>query len=111
MPDPVLLYLDEHVAKAVCDGLRLRGLDVLTVGEAGQTGASDADQLAFATLKGRVLVTRDADYLRLHAAGRAHAGIVYYRLPMCIGAAIRGLERVSRSRSADTMLNRIEFLS
>lgn len=33
-------YTDEHVAKAVVKGLRQRGVDVLTVLEAGMLGAS-----------------------------------------------------------------------
>ncbi len=33
--------MDEHVAKAVVRGMRERGVDVLTVTEAGTLGAAD----------------------------------------------------------------------
>ena len=36
-------YLDEHVAEAVATGLRSRGIDVLTLSEAGMLGASDKE--------------------------------------------------------------------
>ena len=53
----VLLYVDEDAAEhAVVQGLRARGLDVLTTIEAGQCGASDQDQLAFAVQHGRARV-------------------------------------------------------
>jgi predicted nuclease of predicted toxin-antitoxin system len=51
---------------AVALGLRLRGIDVSTTVEERLTGATDEQQLAFATGQGRVLVTHDADFLRLH---------------------------------------------
>ena len=39
-------YLDEHIHSAVAEGLRRRGVNVLTVQEAGKTGLSDREQLA-----------------------------------------------------------------
>ncbi|MEW6419266.1 MAG: DUF5615 family PIN-like protein [Nitrospirota bacterium] len=43
----IKFYTDEHVAKAVIKGLRQRGVDVLTVSEAGMRGASDKEHIAF----------------------------------------------------------------
>jgi predicted nuclease of predicted toxin-antitoxin system len=79
MAGTVKFYTDEHSAKAVAEGLRRRGIDVVTTYEAGMLGASDREQLAFAASEGRVLFTKDADFLRLHGAGVRHAGIVYSR--------------------------------
>ena len=70
-------FTDEHVARAVVIGLRRRGVDVLTVPEAGTLGASDAEQLQRASDEERVIFTQDDDFLRLEAAGTDHAGIVY----------------------------------
>jgi hypothetical protein len=42
----IRFYADEHVAKAVTAGPRLRLLDVLTVQEAGLAGAEDEAQVA-----------------------------------------------------------------
>jgi len=75
----IRLYTDEHVPKAVTRGLRERGVDVLTVSEAGMLGASDQGHLAPARQEGRVLFTQDADFLRLHTSGVGHSGIVYAR--------------------------------
>jgi predicted nuclease of predicted toxin-antitoxin system len=75
----IKLYTDEHAPRAVVRGLRERGVDTLTVSEAGMLGASDEEHLAFARGEGRVLFTQDDDLLRLHASGVEHAGIVSTR--------------------------------
>lgn len=80
MVERIKFYTDEHVPKAVARGLRERGVDVLTVAEVGMLGASDEEHLALARREERVLFTRDADFLRLHAAGVRHARIVYAHL-------------------------------
>ena len=77
MAERIRLYTDEHMPRAVVRGLRERGVDTLTVSEAGMLGASDQVHLSFARREGRVLLTQDDDFLRLHASGAEHAGIVY----------------------------------
>ena len=57
MADAVRFYADQHYPAPVTAGLRRRGIDVLTAQDAGQCGAIDADQLAFATGLGRTLLT------------------------------------------------------
>lgn len=57
MADRVKFYTDEHVSKAVVNGLRQRGVDVLTVAEAGMLGASDEEHLAFARREERVTLS------------------------------------------------------
>jgi predicted nuclease of predicted toxin-antitoxin system len=54
--------MDEHVSRAVIQGLRQRGVDVLSVPEAGTLGASDEEHLLFAVQAGRVLFTQGADF-------------------------------------------------
>lgn len=44
--EQIRFYLDEHIPSAVARGLRHRGVDVLTVQEAGRSGLSDPEQLA-----------------------------------------------------------------
>lgn len=60
----VLLYMDVHVHRAITDGLRRRGVDVMTAQEDGTTRLSDADLLDRATMLGRALFTFDDDLLR-----------------------------------------------
>lgn len=43
----------------------------------------------------RVIVTSDADHLRLHEKGVEHAGIVYLTKPLDTSQLIREVQRVS----------------
>ena len=101
---------DEHIPRAVAKGLRARGIDASTAAEAGQLGASDAALLASARTEGRVLITVDADHLRLHAAGVHHAGILFAPPDAAIGLLIGGAMLLAEVLSAEEMLNRVEFL-
>jgi hypothetical protein len=106
----ISFYLDEHVARAVALGLRRRGIDVLTVQEAGLAGESDRGHLAFAAAQGRVTFTQDDDFLRLHALGVSHTGIIYGPRRMSVGDVIRGLVLISNVLTPDEMRNHVEFL-
>ena len=110
MPSPCKFYTDEQVPKAVVDGLRRRGVDVLSTHEAEMLGASDVEQLALASEQGRVILTQDDDFLRLHAKGQNHCGIVYARQPTPIGDMIRGLMLIVQVLDAKEMQDHVEFL-
>jgi len=73
-------------------------------------GASDEKQLSLATSQGRVVFTQDADFLRLHASGIDHSGIVYVHQQTPIGEMVRGLMLVCQVLDASEMRNHIEFL-
>jgi hypothetical protein len=66
-------------------------VDAMTAAEANMLGTKDEQQLAFALREGRVIFTADDDFLRLHAAGVEHAGIVYAPKRTSIGEIVRGL--------------------
>lgn len=110
MSEKVKFYMDEHVAKAVVRGLRRQGVDVLTALEATMQGTSDEEHLALATREGRVLFTQDADFLRLHAIGVAHAGIAYVPQHTPLGRITRGLLLIYEVLDADSMKGKVEFL-
>jgi predicted nuclease of predicted toxin-antitoxin system len=110
MGQPISLYADEQVARAVVRGLRLRGLDVLTTAEAGLLGAPDEVHLALAQSQGRVILTQDDDFLRLHAAGAAHAGIIYAAQGTRVGDVIRGVMLIHDTLEAEDMAGHVEFL-
>lgn len=103
-------YTDEHVARAVIHGLRQRGVDVVSVPEAGMMGATDEAHLAFAQSQGRVLFTQDTDFLRLAGSGLTHAGIVYAAQHTSIGDVIRGLLLIYQVLEADELAGKIEYL-
>jgi hypothetical protein len=50
--EQISFYLDEHIHRAVADGLRHRGVNVLTVQEAGKSGVSDPEQVSFECPRG-----------------------------------------------------------
>ena len=110
MGQRIRFYTDEHVARAVVRGLRQRGVDVLTVPEAGMLGASDEEHLARAQAEGRVLFTQDEDFLRLHASGVVHAGIVYIPQHTSVGEIVRGLILVFQVLDAEDIQGRVEYL-
>jgi hypothetical protein len=103
-------YTDEHVTSAVIRGLRQRGIDVLSVPEAGMMGATDEAHLTFAFAQGRVIFTQDTDFLRLAASGAVHAGVVYAPQSTSIGDIIRGLLLIYQVLETEDMIGKIEYL-
>ena len=79
MSDLICFHGDENLPFAILAGLRRRGVDVTSTPEAGLMGATDEEQLAFANEQGRVIITQDTDFLRLHAEGKEHCGIAFYQ--------------------------------
>jgi hypothetical protein len=110
MSGEIKFYFDEHVHSAVASGLKHRGVDVLTSQEANMLGAADEEHLAFAQLHHRVTVTQDDDFLKLHASGIEHSGIVYTPQHTPIGYFVRGLLLVYQVLTPEEIKNQVEFL-
>src|SRR5436309_4797375 len=92
MPQTLRFHLDEHIAGAIAEGLRRRGIDVTTASDAGLLGEEDTAHLAFAFSQSRIVFTNDEDYLALHEQGTPHLGIVYcHQQKHSVGDTIRGL--------------------
>jgi len=113
----VRLYMDEDAGEnAVVKGLCVRGFDILTTIEAGRCGGTDSDQFAFAIQQGRTLYTFNVgDFARLHreylSQGKQHHGIVVLPDQRCsVGEKIRRLAKFLTSATAETMVNRMEYL-
>ena len=111
MPAEIRFHLDECVTVAVAHGLRRRGIDVTTSGESNLISSEDLDQLAFAVREERVLITQDADFLRLAREGRPHCGITYY-VPgsRTIGELVSRLVLIHAILDPNEMNGTIEFL-
>lgn len=75
MARAIRFHLDEVCDPRIAAGLRRRGVDVTTAADAGLLGAPDTAHMAFAWRQARVIVTHDADFLRLHAGGAEHAAL------------------------------------
>lgn len=110
MEEKIDFYMDEHVHPAVTAGLRRRGVNVLTAQEAGLLNTPDEQHLTMAAELGRVIFTQDADFLRLHASGLRHTGIVYAHQRTPIGAIVRGLMLLYQVLAPEDMNDHIEFL-
>jgi len=94
-------YMDEHVHRAITSGLRLRGVDVLTVQEDGLKGKDDDEIFDRATELQRVLFTQDDDFL-VEANSRQQQsvyfpGVIYgHQMMVSIGEYIRDLELIAK---------------
>lgn len=102
--------MDEHIPRAVTEGLRRRGADVLSAQEAGMSGANDYDQLSLANKEGRIIFTKDADFLRLHKAGVSHQGIIYSSRQSPVGYTVRVLMIIYDLVTPEEMSGRVEFI-
>jgi len=112
---PIGIYMDVHIPKAITNGLRLRGVDVLTAQEDETTTLSDADLLERATELGRALYSHDDDLLaEAHnclTGGKIFAGVIYsHLLTSPIGHCIEDLEIIAKTCETADMLNQIEFI-
>jgi predicted nuclease of predicted toxin-antitoxin system len=108
---PIRFHLDEHISAQVAAGLRRRNIDVTTTAEAGLIAATDIAQIEYAASSGRVLVTQDDDFLRLHAKGVAHAGIGYcQQQSMSVGEILRRLILIHDLLSPEEMAGKVQFL-
>jgi hypothetical protein len=108
----VRFLLDEHVDHAIALALGSRGVDAITVVEAGLLSADDLRSiLPLAYSQSRVLVTRDVDFLEFHHRGFSHAGIVFWpgkrRL---LKPAIRYLLQLTRRESAKSIAGQVRYI-
>lgn len=110
MSRPVRYFTDEHVGEAVANGLRKRGVDVLTIAEAGMLGAEDEDLLEFVREEKRVIVTQDRDFLRFAAQKDDPPGVVYAPQKRSIGKIVRLLDLLVQVSHAEEMRGRVEYI-
>jgi Domain of unknown function (DUF5615) len=111
----IRFFTDEDIYGPVARVLRSSGIDAVSTPEAGQLGASDESQLEWATSQQRAFVTFNiVDFAALHSdwlqQGRHHAGIVLSK-QRPLGDFVRRLLKLSAALDAETMQDRLEFLS
>ena len=108
-------YFDENVPVQIAEGLRLRGIDVLTAQEDGFDETDDPIVLNRATDLGRVLFTRDDDFLREATArlkdGRPFATVIYAHQRLAsIGQCVDDLELFARASNPPEWRDRVVYL-
>ena len=111
----IALYMDEQVPRQITTGLRLRGVDVLTVQEDERLGTPDPMLLDRANELGRVMFSRDDDFLaeayRRQVEGIVFSGVIYaHQLLVSIGDCVRDLEIIAKVYNPEDLANRVEYL-
>lgn len=111
----VRLYFDVHVRRAVADGLRLRGVDVLRAQDDGAAELEDPELLDRAGELGRLLFTQDKDLLReatkRQRAGEKFSGIIYaHQREVSIGECVTDLEIIAKDSEPEEWIGHVEYL-
>ena len=111
----VKLYMDVHVKRAVTDGLRLRGVDVLTARNDGAAELTDDSLLDRATELNRILFSQDDDLLReadkRQQKGETFAGVIYaHQLNITVGQCIDDLELIAKTTDSEEWQNAVVYL-
>lgn len=110
MSEPPRLAFDENMQKSVTRALRRRGVDVITVQDAGRREDDDPDLLSWATGLGRVLVTHDHDFEQHHREEQAHAGVVLVHDVSPVGHVIEWLEMIAGAATAEELRGEIIYV-
>jgi len=108
-------FTDEDVYGAAARALRAAGFDAVSTPEAGRLGESDESQLEWAVTEGRAILTFNvAHFAALHGQwlrqGRHHSGLLLSN-QRPLGDLLRRLLKLARALDAETMRDRVEFLS
>ena len=108
------LYLDADVHKDLARALRLRGYDVVSAHEVGNSSLTDEEQLLYATSDERAIFSFNGpDYLALWSswqdAGRHHCGIVIAP-QISLTLALQRLSRHLSSFTLNEMADQIVWL-
>ncbi|MBI2865634.1 MAG: DUF5615 family PIN-like protein [Chloroflexi bacterium] len=116
------LLLDSHVATAVAQQLRDRGVDALALAEwldGNYRKADDEALLMMALLDRRVLVTYDLRTIpkflkRLAEVGQHHGGVLLVHRntirPNDVGELVAALSELAAQRGGDDWQDRVMFL-
>ncbi len=115
MTAEIAYYMDQHVPRPITDGLRIRGIDVLTASEDGNHEMPDSDLLSRASALNRVLFTQDRDFLEMAASyqgsGRAFGPIIFMEQhKLSYGACITELELIAHTCSFQELSNTVRRL-
>lgn len=116
MSERIKLYLDEDAQRTdLIQALRARHINVATASDANLLGQADDVHLQYATEQGRVIFTFNrGDFFRLHtewlSSEQHHSGIVVSN-QVGTGVVMRRLLRLIDAKSANDMLDWLEFLS
>lgn len=110
----VRLYIDEDVSDALGRVLRARAFDAIAVSEVGRLSLADPEQLQYAIVEKRAILTYNVgDYSKLAKQlalkEQPHYGIIVSdQLPF--GELMRRVLNLLHQRTAEEMFNRFDWL-
>ena len=114
----IRLYMDEDsTARSLFIALQSRNIDIITSLTTNRLSYSDEQQLLWAKSQGRVIYSANIkDFYHLHTKfltqGQSHAGIILVQQQRySIGQIMRGILRLIAAKSAEDMIDQVEFLS
>lgn len=102
-------YADENIPLTACNSLKIIKIDILTTFEANMQSRSDSEQLRFASLGGRAVITHDTDFLRIKES-ISHNGILFITRQLSIGELVREIEHIALAFAAEDLKNTVIFL-
>jgi predicted nuclease of predicted toxin-antitoxin system len=111
----IALYMDENVPRPITLGLRLRGVDVLTVQEDGYSGLDDLQVLDRAKELQRVVFSQDEDFFietnRRQTKDIDFLGVIYvHQRSISIGDCVRDLEIIAQAANFQEFVNRVLYI-
>lgn len=110
MPPTPRFHLDESVTTAIADGLRRRGRDCTTTQELNMMGSSDEKQIAFCRHENRVIVTADADFVRLLKGSTNHPGVIYWVSVKHFGQIVNDIDAMCFTMRENEFMGRVFYL-
>ena len=111
----IRLYLDENIGHALTDGLRRRGIELVTTHEDTHNKTADWIILDRAEALKCVVFTQDTDFLRIaherQTRGEAFTGVIYAPQDRTrIGIYLDDLEIIASLSEFDELANRVTYL-
>jgi predicted nuclease of predicted toxin-antitoxin system len=111
----IKFYIDVHVPRAITEGLRRRGVEVITAQEDGSRRLSDETLLERATHLEHVLVSADEDFTIIAAdwqgRGIYFSGVVRLTRDLTnVGLYVRELELLAKAAKAHELANVVTHL-
>lgn len=112
---PVAFYMDQHVPLAITEGLIRLGVDVIRTQDDGRDRATDDEILDRAAELGRVVFTRDEDFLALAHERQAEdvpfAGVAYaHQQGASVGDCVRDLALIAAACEPKELENSVLYL-
>lgn len=111
----ISVYLDESVNPQIAVGLKARGIQAIPASEVGLLGASDEEHVMQSARLGAVLLTHDADFLKIadgmRREGISHPGIIYAHLRKYgLGIIVKKAAAIARENTPESMTDQVIFL-